>query len=140
MVGGVGRGLEAEPGLRPHRAPSLRSGRGKRGGGGGDAAATVSAGRRSGAGLAPAQLFRLPVAPWARAVGGLPPRPSLGAPREPQDPGLCLGASRCDPSPQRPSPSSLLSPPPPTFLSLSLFLGLYLLSPPDSLPSSPWIS
>lgn len=108
-------------------------------GGGGDAAATVSAGRLSGAGLAPAQLFRPSVAHWARAVGGLPPRPSWGAPREPQDRGLCLGASRCGPLPSVPPlPLRPLSSSP--CFPLTFPLSGSLLSPPDSLPSSPWIS
>lgn len=57
---GAGPGGGARP--VPRRARS-RSGQGGRGGsGGGGAVATVSAGRRSGAGLAPDQRFRLPAA------------------------------------------------------------------------------
>lgn len=85
---GAGPGGGARP--VPRRARS-RSGQGGRGGsGGGGAVATVSAGRRSGAGLAPDRRFRLPAAAWAPALVGLPlwafPRTSPGVLRTPARP------------------------------------------------------
>lgn len=133
-AGPGGGAREAEPGLRPSQARS-RSGPGAWGGiVGFSAVATVSAG------LAPDQLFRLWVALGPRAWP-LPPWSFLGLLHRSSGPQRQPGRLPLCPPPQGPSASSLLSSSSPSLLSLSLCLGLSLLSPPDSLPSSSlWIS
>lgn len=127
---GVGQGAGPGGGARPQGRPSPESqwprqpGRQRRWR---RATATVSAGRRSGAGLAPAQLFRLLVAPRAPLGAAYPlPNPAalLGALhwslKTRTRPPARRDASRCDPR----SPASIL------------FLPCSLLSLSSHVPSS----